>query len=71
VPLIVQTGMSNDQNTEIVSASAPDGTQTSLRDGDSVVLNTSTGTAAGGTNNFRVVGGGGGAGAIPFGGFGR
>ncbi|MGE5139691.1 MAG: efflux RND transporter periplasmic adaptor subunit [Rudaea sp.] len=70
VPLIVQTGMTNDQSTEIVSASAPDGTQISLQDGDSVVLNQSTGTSASGNGNFRVVGGGGG-GSIPFGGFGR
>ena len=44
VPLYVQTGLSNDTNTEIISATTPDGTPVSLQDGDTIVLNPTTTT---------------------------
>ncbi len=53
IPLQVQTGLNNDTDTEIVSASA-NGTQVQLQDGDVVVLNPTTTTG-----NNRVPGGGG------------
>ncbi len=54
IPLQVQTGLSNDTNTEIISATA-NGTPIQLEDGDTVVLNPTTTTG-----NNRIPGGGGG-----------
>ena len=47
VPLVVQTGLNNDTNTEIDSATALDGTAVTLADGDVVVLNPTTTTTGG------------------------
>lgn len=58
IPVFVQTGLTNDQNTEIVSATGADGQTLSLQNGDVVLLNTTT-TGSGGLG--RPGGGG-----IPF-----
>ncbi len=47
IPVVVQTGLTNDQNTEILSARSADGTAVQLQDGDTVVLNTTTSTTGG------------------------
>ncbi len=60
IPLVVQTGLTNDQNTEILSATGTDGQTVSLQDGDTVVLNPTTTTGG----NTRGVPGG-----NPLGGF--
>lgn len=57
IPLVVKTGLTNDQNTEIVSASTVDGQALTLQDGDTVVIN---GTATTSTNTRT-----GGAGGVP------
>lgn len=54
--VVVRTGLTNDQYTEIVSAATPDGTPLNLQEGDTVLLNATT--TDGGQGNFR---GGGGA----------
>ncbi len=59
IPVFVQTGLTNDQNTEIVSATGADGQTLSLQNGDVVLLNTTTTTRSGGL-------GGPGGGGIPF-----
>jgi HlyD family secretion protein len=60
LPVIVQTGLTNDTNTEIVSASAANGQAVKLQAGDTLVLNpTTTSTNRGGF--------GGGAGGVLFG----
>jgi hypothetical protein len=48
VPVIVQTGLTNDTNTEIVSASAANGQAVKLQEGDTLVLNPTTTTTGGG-----------------------
>ncbi len=53
VQVRVQTGLSNDTNTEIVSATAMDGTAINLAEGDVVILNATTTTAG----NARTTGG--------------
>lgn len=45
VPLVVRTGLNNDQNTEIVSATGPDGQAFNLQDGDTIALNPTTSTS--------------------------
>ncbi len=60
VPLYVQTGLSNDTETEITSATTTDGTAVNLQDGDTVVLNPTVTTTPGGNR--------GGGGGIFFGG---
>ncbi len=62
IPVDIQTGLSNDQATEITNATTTDGQPITLQDGDTVVLNPTTTTAGGG---FR-----GGPGGGLFGGFG-
>jgi HlyD family secretion protein len=42
VPVTVKTGLTNDQNTEIVTATGADGQAVNLTDGDVVVLNSTT-----------------------------
>ena len=56
IPVFVQTGLTNDTDTEILSATATDGTAVTLQDGDTLVLNPTTPTTGGG----RGVPGGGG-----------
>lgn len=58
LPVIVRTGLTNDTNTEIVSASASNGQAVQLQEGDTLVLNATTTTGG-----FR----GGGAGGVFFG----
>jgi HlyD family secretion protein len=53
IPLLIQTGLTNDTNTEIVSASSANGQAIQLADGDVVVLNPTTTT----TGGFRGGGG--------------
>ncbi len=65
VPLIVQTGLSSETGTQILSAATADGTAVNLQDGDTVVLNTTTTTTPGGGGGFG--GGPGGGGFIPIG----
>ncbi len=60
IPLVLQTGLTNDQNTEIVSAADLEGQAVTLQDGDTVVLNPTTTTGG----NVRGVPGG-----NPLGGF--
>ncbi len=48
IPLIVQTGLSNDQNTEIIGAATAQ-KPVQLQEGDVVVLNATTTTTGGGT----------------------
>ncbi len=67
VPLRVQTGLSNDQNTEIIGATSADGTAITLAEGDVVILNTTTTSSsgtrgAGGANPLGGLGGFGGGG---------
>jgi HlyD family secretion protein len=54
IPLFVQTGLNNDQSTEITGATSTDGQAVQLKDGDTVVLNPTTTTSGG---NFRGGGG--------------
>ncbi len=42
IPVLVQTGLTNDQNTEILSARTAEGQAVTLQDGDTVVLNSTT-----------------------------
>jgi HlyD family secretion protein len=42
IPVFVRTGLTNDQFTEILGATAADGTAVNLQEGDTVVLNTTT-----------------------------
>ncbi len=65
IPVVVQTGLTNDQNTEIVSAATLDGQTVNLQDGDTIVLNPTLTTGG----NVRGAGGGNVLGAL--GGFGR
>jgi RND family efflux transporter MFP subunit len=58
IPVTVTIGLNNDQNSEITSATGPNGQPITLQDGDTVLLNTTT------TGGLRILGGGG----IPFGG---
>lgn len=44
IPVLVQTGLVNDQYTEIVSASLPNGEAVQLQEGDTVILNTTSST---------------------------
>jgi HlyD family secretion protein len=49
IPILVQTGLVNDTNTQIKSATlVSDGTPVQLEDGDTVILNTTTTTTPGG-----------------------
>lgn len=59
IPVVVQTGLSNDTNTEVLAAATAQG-PIQLREGDAVLLNTATGTATG-NRAPGVPGGGGGA----------
>ncbi len=59
IPVVVQTGLSNDTQTEITGASTPSGQPVTLQDGDTVVMNATTTTGGG---NLRGVPGGGGGG---------
>ncbi len=52
IPVFVQTGLTSDTNTEILSATAADGTNVTLQDGDTVVLNPTTTTSGGGGGLF-------------------
>lgn len=62
IPVIVQTGLTNDQFTEILGATTTDGTALNLQEGDTVLLNaTSTNSNQGNFGpggNFFVGGGG-------------
>jgi hypothetical protein len=44
IPLVVKTGLSNDTNIQIMSASTLDGQAVALQDGDTVVINATTTT---------------------------
>ena len=48
IPVLVKTGLSNDTNTEILSATAANGQALQLQDGDTLVLNPTTTTTTGG-----------------------
>jgi HlyD family secretion protein len=54
IPLVVKTGLTNDTNTEILSASTADGQAVTLQDGDTVVINATT---TSGTNTRGATGG--------------
>jgi HlyD family secretion protein len=60
IAVLVQTGLTNDQNTEITSARSADGQAVTLQDGDTVILNptTTSGNNRGGPggNLFRGFG---------------
>jgi HlyD family secretion protein len=59
IPLVVQTGLNNEQNTEIVSAATTDGQARTLAEGDVVVLNSTTTTSNAGGGGFGIPLGGG------------
>jgi HlyD family secretion protein len=48
IPAIVKTGLTNDTNTEILSASSANGQAVQLQEGDTLVLNPTTTTTSGG-----------------------
>lgn len=56
IPIIIRAGLTNDQFTEIASATAADGTAVNLQEGDTVVLNATTTNS--GQGNFGPGGGG-------------
>jgi len=56
IPVIIREGLTNDQFTEIASATAADGTAVNLQEGDTVVLNATTTNS--GQGNFGAGGGG-------------
>lgn len=56
IPVIIREGLTNDQFTEIASATAADGTAVNLQEGDTVVLNATTTNS--GQGNFGAGGSG-------------
>lgn len=61
IPVVIQTGLQNDQFTEIRGASGTDGTPVNLQEGDTVLLNATTTNSGqgnfGGGGNFFIGGG--------------
>lgn len=65
IPIIVQTGLTGETGTQILSAATSDGQPVQLQDGDTVVLNTTTSTTGGGGGPGGFIGGPGGFGRVP------
>ena len=58
IPVVVQTGLTNDTNTEVVKASDATGQAVQLQEGDTLVLNpTTTATAGGFRGGGNILGG--------------